>query len=139
MLVLCYIKNENTCFQNINCIFIFKSYFHFTFICNGNFQFYFWACHLLDPDPHGGDINIPSIIQWPWFLLSLRDVWIHFESLINILIIFCQSISYHCLFLCCFYLWKFELVLRALLIFFVIQLVNIVYFVYMKFEIIGRQ
>ena len=25
--------------------------FLFTFICSGNFQFYFWAFHLLDPDP----------------------------------------------------------------------------------------
>ena len=37
----------------INCIFIFKISFLFTFIRSGNFQFYFRAFHLLDPDPRG--------------------------------------------------------------------------------------
>ena len=36
----------------INCIFILKFSFLFTLTCSGNFQFYFGACHLLDPYAH---------------------------------------------------------------------------------------
>ena len=42
----------------INCIFIIYFYFIFTFLCCGNFQFYFRAFHLLDPDPHLSSVHV---------------------------------------------------------------------------------
>ena len=44
MLVLCFRKNENTYFKILSAFFSFL--FFLTFICRGNFQFYFWAFHL---------------------------------------------------------------------------------------------
>ena len=38
--------------RGLTAFLIFECSFLFTFICSGNFQFYIWAFHLLDPDPH---------------------------------------------------------------------------------------